>query len=61
MKTFYGVKLSKTGNELLEVVNAETERDARKYLAIKYMNIALSCRTSLAVVKKAEYEKLCVA
>lgn len=61
MKKFYGVKLSKTGNELLEVVNAENERDARKYLAIKYINVVLSCKTSLAVVKKSEYENLCVA
>jgi len=61
MKKFYGVKTSKSGNELLEIVNAENEREARKYLAIKYMDIVLSCKTSLAVVKKSEYEKLCVA
>ena len=31
MKKFYGVKTSKAGNELLEIVNAENEREVCGY------------------------------
>lgn len=55
---FYGVKMSKNGNELLEVVDAVNEKEARKMLCIKYMRLALSCDSLLDVLKKSEYEKL---
>lgn len=57
--TYYGIKISKAGNELLEVFDAENLKDARKYLCIKYMKFALSCQTSVDVLTKNAYEKLC--
>ena len=55
---FYGVKVSKDNNELLEVVDAVSEKEARKMLAIKYMNVALSCKMMLDVVSKNVYDKM---
>lgn len=56
---FYGVKISRDSKELLEIIDAESEREARKILACRYMNIVLSCQTSLAVLKRSEYMKMC--
>ena len=57
---YYAVKISKDNKEFLEIVDCASEKEARKILACKYMNIVLSCQTSLAVVKKAEFDKMCV-
>lgn len=58
---YYGVKISRNNRELLEIVDANSEKEARRYFAVKYMDIALSCTMMLDVLKKSEYEKLMVA
>ena len=55
---YYGVKISKAGNELLEVFDAENLKDARKYFCIKYMTLALSCQTSVDVVTKRDFDRM---
>ena len=57
MTEFYVVKVTKNNSELMEILIAHNEMEARKQAVQKYMKLALSCTTQLAVVTKAVYEK----
>ena len=58
MAKYYVVKVNrKEGNQLLEVIEANNEREARKQAVMKYKEIVLSMVNQLAVVTKAAYEQ----